>query len=173
MNDREIIKYLIENIRRELSNLNEICLQISPLIEKTGKADDKERVFYNRAAGSILHDFYTGLEKIFCNITNRLNKGLPEGEDWHIQLLRNMAEPKGKRPQVISLELMEELKEYLGFRHLFRNIYGTQLKWDKLRFLLVKIQDTLWKRLKDEVDLFIEYLEREKENRKRWNIFFY
>ena len=69
-----------------------------------------------------------------------------------------MAEPKDKRPQVISLELMEELKEYLGFRHLFRNIYGAQLKWDKLESLLVKIQGYLWKRLKGEIDLFIEYL---------------
>ena len=155
------MEYLIENIRQEISNLNEVFLQITPLIEK---ADDGEEVFYNRAAGSILHDFYTGLEKIFCNIAKRLDKGLPESEDWHIQLLKDMAEPKGGRPRVISKELLEELKEYLGFRHLFRNIYGTQLKWDNLKLLLVKIQDTLWKRLKDEIGLFIEYLEREKEN---------
>jgi len=126
---------------------------------REGHKEEKEgEVFYNRAAGSILHDFYTGIEKIFCNIANKIDKGLPEGENWHIELLKNMAEPKDKRPQVISLELMEELKEYLGFRHLFRNIYGAQLKWDKLESLLVKIQGYLWKRLKGEIDLFIEYL---------------
>ena len=57
---------------------------------------------------------------------------------------------------------MEEFKEYLGFRHLFRNIYGLQLNWEKLKSLLLKIQDNLWKRLKDELDLFIKGLNNKK-----------
>ena len=73
-----------------------------------------------------------------------------------------MAKSKEKRTSVISLELMEELKEYLGFRHVFRNIYGLQLNWEKLKILLLKIQDNFWKRLKGELDLFIKRLNKKK-----------
>jgi hypothetical protein len=151
-----IVKSLIKNIRQELSALEEIYSQIELLLKKAETISKEERNFYNRVAGSILHDFYTGIEKIFCDVANKIDKGLPKARDWHIRLLKDMAEIKEKRPQVISLELLEELKEYLGFRHLFRNIYGAQLDWGKLKILLVKIQGNLWERLKKELDLFIK-----------------
>lgn len=156
-NNREIVKNLIKNIRQEICSLEEICLQIEPLLKKVEEVNVEEGVFYNRAAGSILHDFYTGVEKIFCDIANKIDKGLPKTKDWHIKLLKSMAEDKKQRAQVISLGVMEELKEYLGFRHLFRNIYGAQLYWDKLKILLVKIQKNLWERLKEELDVFIKH----------------
>jgi len=159
-NDREsIIKILIKNMQQEISCLEEIYVQIEPLIKKVEVAKEEEKVFYNRAAGSILHDFYTGIEKIFCDIANKMDKIIPSGEDWHIKLLKSMAEPKRGRPQVISGDSMEELKEYLGFRHLFRNIYGAQLDWVKLEFLLSKIQENLWMKLKAEFNLFINKIE--------------
>lgn len=156
-NNRESrVKILIKNMQQEISSLEEIYVQIEPLLKKAEEAKEEDRVFYNRAAGSILHDFYTAIEKIFCDIANKINKGIPSGEDWHIKLLKSMAESKKERLSIISLELMEELKEYLGFRHLFRNIYGSQLDWDKLKLLLNKIQANLWTRLKDEFNLFIK-----------------
>lgn len=155
-NDRKVIvDSLIKNIYQEIFSLEEIYAQIEPLIKKAEDAKE-EKVFYKRAAGSILHDFYTGIEKIFCNIANKIDKGTSKTEDRHIKLLINMSESKKDRPEVISQELMEELKEYLGFRHLFRNIYGTELDRDKLRFLLVKIQESLWTKLKQELNLFTE-----------------
>lgn len=48
-----------------------------------------------------------------------------------------MARSQETGPPVIAAELRERLKEYLGFRHLFRNIYGIELKWDKLKDLLI------------------------------------
>lgn len=159
-NNDKVIHSLIKNILQEISSLEEIYSQIEPLIKKVEGIREEEEVFYNRAAGSILHDFYTGLEKIFCDIANKIDKGLPKEKDWHIELLKEMAESKRKRPRVISLELMEELKEYLGFRHLFRNIYGSQLNWDKLKLLLTKIQTKLWQEIKTALDLFIKNIEK-------------
>jgi len=155
-NGKILIETLIKDIRQEISYIDEIYLQIEPLIEAAEKAPLEEKAFYNRAAGSILHDFYTGLEKIFCDVANKIDSGLPKKEDWHIRLLKGMAEETNKRPKVISLKSMEELKEYLGFRHLFRNIYGAQLDWDRLKILLLKIRDELWKRLKEELVLFLD-----------------
>ena len=39
------------------------------------------------------------------------------------------------RPAVISSDLRQRLSDYLRFRHLFRNIYGRELRWDLLRSL--------------------------------------
>lgn len=161
-NNKEIVKNLIKNIRQEFSSLEEIYTQIEPLVKKAEGAKEDERVFYNRAAGSILHDFYTGWEKVFCDIANKIDGGLPPGKDWHIKLLKSMSEPTSMRPRVIPLKLMEELKEYLGFRHLFRNIYGTQLDWDKLSQLLNKLKIRLWEELRSGLELFIENIKNKK-----------
>lgn len=157
-NNSRNIKYLIKSIQQETSSLDELCSQINLFINKVEQADEESKIFYKRAAGSILHDFYTGIEKIFREIGIRMDKSLPKGENWHIELLKSMATPQKKRNTVISQELMEKLKEYLGFRHLFRNIYGMELEWDKLKILLTKIREDVWKRFKVEINLFVKCL---------------
>jgi len=157
-NNSRNIKYLIKSIQQETSSLDELCSQINLFINKVEQADEESKIFYKRAAGSILHDFYTGIEKIFREIGIRMDKSLPKGENWHIELLKSMATPQKKRNTVISQELMEKLKEYLGFRHLFRNIYGMELEWDKLKILLTKIREDVWKRFKVEINLFVKWL---------------
>jgi len=157
-NNSRNIKYLIKSIQQETSSLDELCSQINLFINKVEQADEESKIFYKRTAGSILHDFYTGIEKIFREIGIRMDKSLPKGENWHIELLKSMATPQKKRNTVISQELMEKLKEYLGFRHLFRNIYGMELEWDKLKILLTKIREDVWKRFKVEINLFVKCL---------------
>ena len=91
-----------------------------------------------RAGGSILHDFYTGIEKIFESIAKELDDRLPAGEEWHAELLHQMTlDIPGLRPQVITAKTEKNLREYLGFRHLFRKRYGFELDWRKLKRLLL------------------------------------
>ena len=81
-----------------------------------------------RARGSILHDFYNAIERIFTRIARELNGGIPRGEEWHRQLLDDMKlDIPGVRPAVIDGDLARALGEYLRFRHVFRNVYGTVL----------------------------------------------
>jgi hypothetical protein len=94
------------------------------------------RVLETRADGSVLHDFYSVIEKIFKRIAARIDRDVPSGEDWHTDLLIRMAIFLDSiRPNVISENLKEQLAEYLRFRHLFRNIYGFELKWEKCKTL--------------------------------------
>ena len=86
-----------------------------------------------RAQGSILHDFYTGCERIFLRIAKDIEGDVPQDEHWHIDLLKRMAAERGDvRPEVISEDLARTLRPYLGFRHVFRNIYGHELRPDRL-----------------------------------------
>ena len=44
-----------------------------------------------RGIGDIVHDFYTGIERIFEKIAPELNGGVPAGSAWHRELLESMA----------------------------------------------------------------------------------
>jgi len=90
-----------------------------------------------RITGSILHDFYTGIEKIFRKIADEFEGGPPKGEQWHRELLDDMSWTlEGVRPAVIDNELRELLDEYLRFRHLFRSMYGFELNGRRMQALL-------------------------------------
>jgi hypothetical protein len=104
------------DIDHELRNLKRLAKELDDILTAT-----KERsIARTRAVGSLLHDFYTGVEKIFSQIAIKIDQDLPAGEGWHIQLLKRMTIPiEGIRPQVIDEKLENDLEEYLRFRHLF------------------------------------------------------
>jgi hypothetical protein len=130
-----------EGIEIELINLGRLSNEATRLLLETG--DERSSVEI-RAAGSILHDFYCGVEKIFELLAVNLEGELPVGLNWHTQLLIQMGKPaKGTRNSLISDQSMDRLKKYLRFRHLFRNIYGFELNWERIEPLLVDLKDVL------------------------------
>lgn len=86
-----------------------------------------------RVLGSVLHDFYTCCERVFKRIVSEINGAFYQGDAWHKELLYRMTIPvEGVRPAVITSEVAAELDEYLAFRQVFRNIYGFELKGDRV-----------------------------------------
>ena len=97
-----------------------------------------------RARGSILHDLYGGIERICGRIADELDGGPPRGDAWHQQLIRSMTlRIDGVRPRVITPELETELRDFLGFRHLFRNIYGDELDVERVARLEERLPEVL------------------------------
>jgi hypothetical protein len=118
------------DIAREIASLERLVSEAEQLLQDLPEPPSFRET---RAAGSILHDFYTAVERIFRQIALHVDGDLPKGDDWHIQLLRRMAtDIQSVRPPVIDQGLERDLSEYLRFRHLFRNIYGFDLRWDLL-----------------------------------------
>jgi len=144
---------LKEEVKIEIENLERLNKEMKDLLAKT----EKELSFIEvRAAASILHDFYSSVERIFKNIALLIDKNLPSSENWHIELLSQMAKPFAKiRGPVISEELFDNLKEYLKFRHLFRHIYGFELKWERFKELCTKL-DNILKEIKTEIENFLK-----------------
>ena len=117
---------------------------LQTLTDELRSAGDTTDSIALRARGSILHDFYTGTERMFIRIAEELNGGVPRGEQWHRQLLRDMSlEIPGVRPALISPELEQRLADYLRFRHLFRNVYGFVLEADRMRSLELDFESVL------------------------------
>lgn len=95
------------------------------------------------ALAALLHSFYTGIENIFKRVALELDGALLRGESWHRELLDPMAQPGATRGAVISAALRARWREYLGFRHVFRQAYAFQLRWEKMAALVREIEPTL------------------------------
>jgi hypothetical protein len=126
--------------------------------EKNSLLKRRSSNYVVRAGGSILHDFYTGIEKIFESIAKEVDRRLPLGEEWHSELLHQMTlDIPGLRPPVITAQAEKKLREYLGFRHLFRKRYGFELDWQKLKKLLLGMPQ-IRSNLESEIGKFFDTL---------------
>ena len=149
-------KEFIYEIKEEIENLERLEKEMKFLIADIGEEPTFKEI---RISSSILHDFYSGVEKIFKKIALVVDNNLPGGETWHIDLLTQMAKQFANiRPGVISESLFEKLKEYLKFRHLFRHIYGFELKWEKIKPLCLGMSEVLNEFIK-EIDKFLNNFE--------------
>lgn len=135
---------LKKDIQIELENLERLVKEMQNFINRI---NEEPEFVISRTTGSILHDFYCGIEKIFGRIAINVDNNVPKGEDWHMKLLLQMAQSKKDRKAIIDSDFLQDLKEFLRFRHLFRNIYGFQLKWDKIKPLCVRL-DNVYNKLK-------------------------
>lgn len=130
--DRIILLTLKAEIVKELENLERLS-------DELGAIKSKNTPVYLRSKGSILHDFYNCCERIFKKVAFEMNGSLDESDRWHKALLYKMTiNIDGIRPALISNSLAGQLHDYLSFRYLFRNIYGFELKKDKIDFLIKK-----------------------------------
>ena len=93
------------------------------------------------ALAAMLHSFYTGVENLFKRIALEIDGGLPHGEFWHSELLDMMASSSSSRKPVITQELRNLLKEYLEFRHVFRQAYSFELSWRKMAHLVFGVEE--------------------------------
>jgi hypothetical protein len=143
---------LKEEIELELTMLKKHLSDCSPLrnIVLSRPPDHIESM----ALGAMLHAFYNGIENIFKRITLHCGKGSPRSQAWHRQLLNSMAKTDQTRPAVISETLLNVLKNYLNFRHFFRQAYGFQIKWEKMAALVQDCEKTL-SELENELIVFL------------------
>lgn len=107
------------------------------------------------ALAAMIHSFYSGVENIFKRIAVELDHSPPKGDAWHQGLLEAMSQSTEKRPSVISNNLRSLLKEYLGFRHVFRHVYAFELQWKKIAPLALECEKVLAK-LESELHRFMK-----------------
>lgn len=148
-----------------------LAREIEPELQALQRLGDELRsapglddTFSLRARGSILHDVYTAVERVFVRIAEELNGGVPRGDQWHRQLLHDMAlDVPQVRPAVITAELSDRLGEFLRFRHVFRNVYGSVLQAERMAPLEAGLDDVLDQFL-TQVQSFCSWMVGEDEN---------
>ncbi|MBT9172717.1 MAG: hypothetical protein DDT21_01103 [Syntrophomonadaceae bacterium] len=155
------LKLIEARIKAELANMSSLLSELEKhgFMVTDGNGSkiqfDEDNSFMLRAIGSVLHDFYVAVENILEIIGREIDEYLPEGLDWHIQLLRQMAlEVEGIRTAVISGNTLFLLDKYRSFRHVFRNVYGFSLDAAKLRTLLDDLANTS-RQFSKEIETFL------------------
>ena len=130
--------------RRLAAEIEAELAALCALGEEFADAPEGDDTYRVRARGSILHDFYNGVERVFLRIARELNGGVPRGDQWHRDLIGDMALAITEvRPAVIDDNLAEVLGEYLRFRHVFRNVYGGVLDAKRMATLEQRLPRTL------------------------------
>jgi hypothetical protein len=109
------------------------------------------------AVASVLHSFYSGLEKVFGSIAKGIDTSVPDGARWHGDLLTQMAQPTPNREAVLSPDTASQLADYLAFRHFYRHSYSFTLAWDEMEELARSLLE-VWSQAKDELQHFIDGL---------------
>ena len=148
---------LVERIRSEVSDLEQVIDRAEQAWSHVGTATDQYA--YLDSVALNLHSFYSGLEKLFELIARHVDQNLPNSENWHRDLLQQMAEDlPSLRPAVISQESANIVDEFRRFRHLVRNVYTTELVPEKMAGLMEFLPE-LWPRLSAELLAFADYLD--------------
>lgn len=128
------------------SRIQEATAELQMLIERTERQRDKavhtsDDDYWDGVALN-LHGFYTAVEQIFEDIARTIDQNVPEGSQWHRDLLLQMsAELKDIRPPVIGRETRRCLDQYRGFRHVVRNVYTFTLFPTRMTELVEKLSD--------------------------------
>ena len=95
---------------------------------------------------ALLHNFYNGIENIVKQVFQEKSFPIPQGESWHRDLLLSAA---GKN--IISDLLLNNLKQYLAFRHYFSHAYALELSPERIE-PLVKDAVALFNEFKRQID---------------------
>ncbi len=97
---------------------------------------------YVASAALNLQNVYTGIERIFQLIAERIEQSVPAGERWHTALLTQMSlELPGLRPAVVRTTTRDDLDDYRSFRHRIRHVYTYHIDPEKVAALVDRLPD--------------------------------
>ncbi|MBQ2206625.1 MAG: hypothetical protein II413_05405 [Treponema sp.] len=94
------------------------------------------------------------MESIFKLINKAFDNKALTNTMWLSELFHSMFEKTTNRNPVLPKELSNSLKEYLGFRHVFRHSYGYELDWERLNPLFSGMSES-WKAIRTYIIKFI------------------
>ncbi len=130
------IQLLIQELNNDLGYIKDAaqaCERAEVRVESSFWSDEMDLL----ALGSTLHNLYNAFEGYFMRVAKFFENNI-EKQSWHRDLLDRMAlEIPGIRPALISNRTMiDRLDELRRFRHVFRNLYKTQLHPGKVKIVL-------------------------------------
>ena len=147
---------LASRILNEISSLGVVAARVESAWKAAAANNDE--LYFDSVALNI-HSFYSGLERLFEKISSAIDGSIPQGANWHQELLNQMTlEIPNVRPAVISEKTRKQLDTYRGFRHVVRNVYTYHISPDKLEPLAKNIR-LVFKQVERELIAFSRFIE--------------
>lgn len=132
---------LAGRIRQDVAEIERVVERVERAMQARQQTADDDLLF--DAIALNLHDFYTGLERIFTRIASDIDQSVPTSADWHRELVRQMTvEVPGLRPPVLDARVAKEIDEFLRFRHVVRHIYAFELEPERIENLARRLRPT-------------------------------
>lgn len=148
---------LAQRIQQDLNDIKLIVSRAERAI-KAMQDDPQNQDLFVDAAALNLHDFYAGVERIFEQIVKVIDGSVPSGREWHRDLLHQIALDLPQiRPAVISEGTMQQLDEFLRFRHVVRHIYAFELDGVRVERLVDEMRSTFFQ-VQNELSAFVKFL---------------
>ncbi|MEM6426691.1 MAG: hypothetical protein AAF728_16260 [Cyanobacteria bacterium P01_D01_bin.128] len=152
---------LATRIREELGDIQ---LTINRAMQGWQKFTQSTDELYIDGIALNIQGAYTGLERLFEQISKHVDDERSQGENWHQKLLQQMAvEQDNIRPAVISIESLQYLDNWRRFRHLVRHNYASKLEISKIEKLIEGI-DYSFGQISAELMAFAQFLEQRSES---------
>ncbi|MCC6568583.1 MAG: hypothetical protein IT315_05040 [Anaerolineales bacterium] len=149
---------LAGRIRKELDDIKRLVAKANRAI-KVAQENPRDADLYIDSASLNLHDAYSGFERIFRQVAAIVDGNVPNTPEWHMDLLEQMGLNLPKvRPPVLRLDSIEQLEEYLRFRHVVRNVYTFSFDPERIA-RLVKDMETVFDQVQNELLAFASFLE--------------
>ena len=147
---------LASRILNELAALGPIVGRVERAWKAAAANNDE---FYYDSVALNIHSFYSGIERVLEKIAYAVEGSLPQGVNWHQELLDQMAlEIPNVRPAVISSKTREQLDPYRGFRHVVRNVYTYHISPNKMKPLAKGIRP-VFKQVEKELAAFSRFIQ--------------
>ena len=152
----------LDRARNELKKLHRFLASI----ESGDKGSDVEWGKVVVIAQS-LSNVYNGMEDVMSEIARDVDGSVPSGDAWHADLLDQMSVPLDEvRPALLDGNLLRDMVELKGFRHLTRHRYGIELRADLTLENLARLEKT-FPAFVEAVEALARYLDEEPEPPKR------
>lgn len=156
-----IERYIIvaSRIRQELIELEKVIKRANRAIVAARRHPEDQDLYMDGAALN-LHDFYSGMERIFHHIAASIDNSVPTSHEWHRELLRQMGVALPQlRPPVLTRDSLQALDEYLAFRHVVRNIYTFQFNPERIERLITGLSK-VFSIIRDDLETFAIFIEQ-------------
>ena len=89
------------DINFEISQIENLLLQYTDVLTSCREKEKPDLTEITTSA-SVLHSFYNGLENIFHTIAKQIDNSIPEGANWHKDLLQQMTRQTDSRKAIFS-----------------------------------------------------------------------
>lgn len=154
---------LARRIRTELDDLEQVVARCERALRQSKLTTDD--LYFDSMALNV-EGFYSGLERLFQLIASTIDGKIPQGEEWHKELLEQMrSQVLGLRPAVFSETTMKMLDEYRRIRHVVRVIYTHQLEHKRLEELTNDLRPT-FVAVRSELLAFADFLDQKAREAK-------
>ena len=142
-----------DRIMKEISRIDDLINVAKPFLHSCQfRKIDFEVI---STAAMTMHSFYNGIDSIGVLILKIFGDNTDKDKKWHKYMVEALFGANSLNRNILRKELFIQVVTFMSFRHVARNTYATELKWEKMKILVYNLEET-WTMIKSDFEKIIE-----------------